>query len=135
MFSRITQRLIEGEQPILADHGLSMWEYIVLSRLGWRSAPTQLELAQTIGYDKTRLIALLDGLEGRDLLSRAPDPSDRRARIVRLTVAGEAILAKARAGIRAMEEGLLADLTSKERETLLRVLPILSALPADADRA
>src|SRR6478752_1953942 len=88
LFARVTRRLIAEERPLLDAHGMTMWEYVALSHLGRGAAGSQLAMAEAIGYDKTRLIALLEGLEDRDLVRREPDPQDRRARVVRLTNAG-----------------------------------------------
>ena len=74
LFARITARLIDAERPLLSARGLSMWQYIVLSELSRRPAKTQLSLAEAIGYDKTRLIALLDDLEHRDCSCASPTP-------------------------------------------------------------
>jgi len=126
LFARITRRLIAAERPLLKAHGLSMWGYIVLSRLSRRPAATQLALAQAIGYDKTRLIALLDELERDGLIAREPDPADRRAHTVRLTPAGEARHASAQADIRTMEAELLGHLSAAEQRSLLAVLPRLA---------
>jgi DNA-binding MarR family transcriptional regulator len=126
LFARITRRLVEAERPLLAAHELSMWSYVVLSHLARSPTGTQLELARAIGYDKTRLIALLDQLQAAGLLTREPDPTDRRARTVRLTTTGRERYAAARADIRAMEDGLLADLSLDERTNLLAVLPRLA---------
>jgi len=122
LFAHVTRRLVDAEGPILADHGLTMWEYVTLSSLGRDDAPTQLALARRIRYDKTRLIALLDGLESRRLVTRRPDPADRRARVVSLTDDGARTLDATRTDIRAMEEGVLADLDAGDRDALLRVL-------------
>lgn len=129
LFARITRRLIDEERPLLAAHGLSMWEYIALSHLAVRPAATQLALAQAIGYDKTRLIALLDELEGTGLVTREPDPADRRARTVRLTAAGETRHAAAQAVIRRMEDELLDHLSADQRRALLTALPRLAGAP------
>jgi DNA-binding MarR family transcriptional regulator len=129
LFARITRRIIDAETPLLAARDLKMWDYAVLSQLARQEAPTQLALAQAIAYDKTRLIKLLDDLEGEGLLVREADPTDRRARIVRLTPAGERRLAQARADIRAMEEELLGELSDRERKTLLAVLQRLAGEP------
>jgi DNA-binding MarR family transcriptional regulator len=126
LFSRVTRRLVEAERPLLEARGLTMWQYVALSRLARGEAPTQLALAQAMGYDKTRLIALLDALEAEGLVKRAPDPRDRRARIVTLTAKGRRRYAGAVADIRAMEAGVLAALTRAERDTLLAVLPRLA---------
>jgi DNA-binding MarR family transcriptional regulator len=126
LFARITRRLVEAERPLLASHGLAMWDYIVLSRLAQRPSATQLALAQAIGYDKTRLIALLDELERNGLITRTPDPADRRARNVQLTPTGEARHAAARADIRTMEIELLHDLTESQQLALRTTLARLA---------
>jgi DNA-binding MarR family transcriptional regulator len=126
LFARITRRLMNAEQPLLTAHGLSMWGYTVLSHLGQRPAETQQALAQAVGYDKTRLIALLDGLEADGLVVRKPDPADRRARTVRLTRTGEARLLAAQNDIRTMEDELLGELTATEKRSLLAMLPRLA---------
>jgi DNA-binding MarR family transcriptional regulator len=126
VFARITRRIIEAERPILDRHGLSMWGYIALSRLADGPAGTQLALAEAMGHDKTRLIPLLDQLESDGLVTREPDPSDRRARIVRLTAAGRARLRAARAAIRTMEHDLLSGFGSTERRSLREFLDRLA---------
>jgi DNA-binding MarR family transcriptional regulator len=121
-FARITRRLVDAEAPILSAHGLTMWQYVVLSRLSRGDAPTQLALADDIRHDKTRLIPLLDELEAAGLITRDRDPTDRRARVVALTAAGRRRVAATKAAIRAMEDELLAELSQRDRQALWRVL-------------
>jgi DNA-binding MarR family transcriptional regulator len=126
LFTRVSRRLIAAEKPLLDRHGLTMWGYIALSRVATAPASTQLALARDIGYDKTRLIALLDALEGDGLVERSPDPADRRAHVVRITPKGIKKHAAAVADIRAMEEELLGTLSAGERRALLAALPKLA---------
>lgn len=126
----LAQRLAAAERPILDAHGLSMWDYVALSHLARAPAGTQLELAQAIRYDKTRLIALLDGLEAGGLITRTPDPADRRAKVVELTAAGAARHAEAQRAIRTMEDDVLGALPDAERARLRRALArALEAIP------
>lgn len=127
LLSRATRRLIEEERPVLAAHDLTRWGYIVLSRLADAPAETQLSLATEIGYDKSRLIGLLDELEGDGLLTREPDPQDRRAKIVHLTPTGSSRQAEARRDIRRMERRLLRGLDPEDVNRLRRSLSLLSA--------
>jgi DNA-binding MarR family transcriptional regulator len=126
LVSAITRRLVEAERPLLAARGLTMWQYAALTCLARSPAPTQLQLAAAIRYDKTRLIALLDQLERDGLVRREPDPSDRRARIVRITSKGRRRHAAVAADIRAMEDEFLSPLTPAERQALLSALPKLT---------
>jgi DNA-binding MarR family transcriptional regulator len=127
LFARITRRLLDAERPLLDAHGLSMWAYIALSHLALRPAGTQLVLAQAMRYDKTRLITLLDELEHDGLITRTVDPTDRRARIVTLTEAGEARHAAARADIRAMEDEFLKDVNPADQTRLRDTLAVLGS--------
>jgi DNA-binding MarR family transcriptional regulator len=126
LFGRIVRRLMAAEGPLLADQGLSMWGYSVLSHLAQQPAANQVSLATAIGYDKSRLIPLLDELERQGLVVREPDPADRRHRRVRLTPAGEDKHAAARAAIRAMEDELLSELSTTEQRALIRMLSRLA---------
>ena len=118
--------LAEAERPVLDEHGLTMWQYVVLATLSRESAPSQLVLAHQIHYDKTRLITLLDGLESAGLITRGPDPADRRARVVRLTHEGVRRHAAVRAAIRAVEDRKLAGLGAAERRALRSALAHLA---------
>lgn len=126
LLARAARRLVDAERPLLAAHGLSMWDYVVLSHLAREPAGTQLALARAIGYDKTRLIGLLDALERDGLVARTPDPADRRARIVSLTPAGATRHAAAQGDVRAMEDELLSDLSPTARRRLLATLTELT---------
>jgi DNA-binding MarR family transcriptional regulator len=130
LFARMTRRIIDAERPLLAARGLSMWAYIALTQLDAGPADTQQALAQAIDHDKTRIITLLDGLEADGLITREPDPADRRARIVTLTAAGRKRLRAAQSDIRAMESGLLEELSVRQQRDLRS---ILKRLDADAD--
>lgn len=114
--------MIDAETPILRAHQVEMWDYVVLSALEASAAPTQSELATATGRDKTRLIPILDRLESRGLLSRTPDPADRRNRVVALTAEGRALVASCRADIRAMEKAFLADIPPTKRAAFVDVL-------------
>jgi DNA-binding MarR family transcriptional regulator len=120
--ARVTRRLVDAERPLLHARGLSMWAYVALTHLARAPAPTQMALAEQMRYDKTRLIGILDELAEEGLIERAPDPEDRRARIVRLTAAGRARHLEAQADIRAMETTMLDGLSDAQRATLREVL-------------
>ncbi|HJQ05309.1 MAG TPA: MarR family transcriptional regulator [Nocardioides sp.] len=120
--SRLLREIVRRETPILDRAGLEMWDYVILSALLAGDAATQTELATSTGRDKTRLIRNLDGLEERGLVTRSPDPADRRNKVVSLTTAGRRLVSSCRTAIRAMEKDLLAGLPASERTALERSL-------------
>ena len=122
LLAQVMRRVMEAERPILDAHGLSMWGYAVLSRLADQPIQTQQALAKAIGYDKSRLIPLLDTLEQDGLLTRQADPTDRRAHTIALTPEGASRLKATKSAIHTMEEDLLALLTSPQRQTLFTAL-------------
>jgi DNA-binding MarR family transcriptional regulator len=126
MAARLGRRLIAMEQPILARHGVSMWAYVVLNGLAGGEVRTQAALATSIGADKTRLIPVLDDLQDRGLITREPDPGDRRARLLGLTGTGRELHRAVQAEIRDAEDRLLAELPASDRDAFLRTLSALA---------
>jgi DNA-binding MarR family transcriptional regulator len=131
MLQPLVRSLIAAELPVLAAHGVSMWGYVVLSALDDNSVRTQAALAEAIGADKTRIIGTLDDLQESGLISRTPDPDDRRARLLAITEDGSRVHRSAKADIQANEDRLLARLPSADREGFLRAVRTLSELPRE----
>lgn len=129
MTALLLREIVRRETPILAASGLEMWDYVVLAALLGGDAATQRELAAATGRDQTRLIRNLDGLEERGLVTRSPDPADRRNKVVALTGPGRDLVRSCRARIRAMEKELLSPLATDERAALERALVRLVGNP------
>ncbi|MCD2194935.1 MarR family winged helix-turn-helix transcriptional regulator [Actinomycetospora endophytica] len=123
---RLTRAIAAAEAPILAARDLTMWDYVVLTALGSGPAPTQAQLAGTTGRDQTRLIPILERLQARGLIGRAPDPDDRRRRVVTLTPDGSTLLLECRSAIRDLESRLLSGLDAADREPFVRALQRLA---------
>jgi DNA-binding MarR family transcriptional regulator len=128
MLHPLTRALVAAELPVLADHGISMWGSVVLDG---GPARTQAALALAIGADKTRIIATLDELQRSELITREPDPADRRVRLLAITAAGRQVRAATQAAIQANEERVLARLSPADRQAFLRAVQVLSALPQE----
>ena len=131
MLQPLLRALIAAELPVLARHGVSMWGYTVLNALDASPAATQAALAEAIGADKTRIIATLDELQGTGLITRDPDPGDRRGRLLAITPAGRQVRAAVQAEIQSNEDRVLARLPANDRLGFLRAARELSALPRE----
>ena len=80
---------------------------------------TQIELARLIGLDKTTMVVVLDELEAAGLAERRPSKTDRRARVIHVTKAGERLLRKGDELIHEVYDEVLAPLAPRERQAFL----------------
>jgi DNA-binding MarR family transcriptional regulator len=128
MLAPLIRELIAAELPVLEANGLSMWGYSVLVALDRSAIRTQAALAEAIGADKTRIIAILDELQEKGLIERVPDPDDRRARLLEITKEGRRAKEATQTAIQRGEERWLGALSAADRATFLRVLQELSGV-------
>ena len=128
MLAPLVRDMIAAELPVLETHGLSMWGYSVLVALDRSAIRTQAALADAIGADKTRIIAILDELQDKGLIERVADPEDRRARLLEITKEGRRVKEATQAAIQRGEERWLGTLSDTDRAVFLRVLQELAGL-------
>jgi DNA-binding MarR family transcriptional regulator len=128
MLAPLVRDMIAAELPVLEQNGLSMWGYSVLVALDRSAIRTQAALAEAIGADKTRIIAILDELQDKGLIERVPDPEDRRARLLAITKEGRKVKDATQAAIQRGEERWLSTLSAADRATFLRILQELSGV-------
>src|SRR3954471_14130470 len=87
----LTRALRRVEDDAAARAGITMWQYAILAVVVAAPGLNQGAVATRLGYSKNRIIADLDLLEERDLLTRTPGP-DRRANVLRATPAGRRVM-------------------------------------------
>ena len=75
--------------------GVSPRAHCVLAHALRRGELTQSQLAEQCALDKTTMVVTIDELERAGLAERRPSSTDRRARIIAVTEAGERIVAEA----------------------------------------
>jgi DNA-binding MarR family transcriptional regulator len=102
--------------------GCSPLEFSVLVRLHDSGPWTQNHLGRSILMQPANVGALLKRLEERGLVTRTPDPEDRRAIRVAITDAGVELLARVRGEADAANRDTLAVLEPEEREQLMALL-------------
>lgn len=93
-------------------------------------SPTQ--LFKGLMLSSAAITGRLDNLEDRGLVTRSPDPADRRGVIVELTEKGCALVDAAVAANTPGEAQLLNGLTEKDRQSLARLLRQFLARLKDA---
>jgi DNA-binding MarR family transcriptional regulator len=116
---RLGQRLT---QESIADQGLLLPHFSVLTTLDGFGPLAQHELAGQLGINRSHLVHYVDELESREAVRRERDPEDRRRQVVSLTPAGRTLLAQLRTPIDEVQERFLAVLSEQERAALMELL-------------
>lgn len=82
-------------------------------------------LSGAIAFDRSTLGAVVDRLETKGLVLRAPDPQDRRIKLLYLTPVGNSVLARTQSIAMKVHEQVLLPLSPHDRKELLRILTVL----------
>lgn len=102
--------------------GYELYDYSVLAILAEGARETQATIANALQVDPSRLVALLDKLERRDLIVRQRDPLDRRRHVVSITPGGKREHTRLREMIRKLEDEFLAPLDAESRRSFHELL-------------
>ena len=122
LLKRAQRDLAELHDEALGPLGISDHELSVLLFLGSREPESQQQAARRLGVDRTTMVALIDGLEGKGLVVRRPDPADRRRNVIELTKAGRDLMRDATRASDQAERRLLGELDDAEAAQLRSLL-------------
>lgn len=114
-----------------ARHGVSeaaSAPLIWIERLG--ENVRQNTLAEAIGIEGASLVRLIDELQSSGLVTREPDPSDRRANVVSLTPRGREVVAEVNEDIQNLREQIFAGVSPADIEATGRVFAALKEAAA-----
>ncbi|KAB1069961.1 MarR family winged helix-turn-helix transcriptional regulator [Methylobacterium planeticum] len=103
-------------------HGISearALPLVLIGRLG--GAPRQNALAEAVGIEGPSLVRLLDQLCAAGLVQRREDATDRRAKVLSLTPAGQAVVAGIEADLDRLRDAVFATVGAADLEAGLRV--------------
>jgi DNA-binding MarR family transcriptional regulator len=113
-----TARVRRALRPL----GLGAQQYLVLDQLRMLGEPSQAELADALGIDRSNLAAIAADLCDRGFAERTRDEADRRRYVLRLSPDGESLLHRTEGAIATAEDDLLAPLDAEQREQLYALL-------------
>lgn len=102
-------------------HDLTSPQFATLAVLAAAPGIDQATLADMIAHDRPTIGGVVERLEAKGLVTRHRNPTDRRARVLALTDAGEALLAALLPAVRAIQPDLLPGLTPAERAEFTRL--------------
>src|SRR5437660_11653446 len=112
---RLATRSIESSEVGLSD-------FAVMEMLLHKGPQPVNQIGRRVELTSGAITTAVDRLESRGLVTREAHPSDRRARIVRLTAAGEEQAARIFAGHKAAMDLAASGLSKTERAMLVELL-------------
>jgi DNA-binding MarR family transcriptional regulator len=128
--SRLARHLDRARADTFTAHQLETWEFDVLAALRRSGPPYQLSpgqlLTQTMVTSGT-MTNRIDRLAVRDLVTRRPDPDDRRGVLVTLTGAGRRRVDAALEDLLAHESAFLSALSRSDQRSLADLLREVTA--------
>ena len=118
----------------LAAVGLSLPRLAALDRLMRAGGSLPLgQLAERLACVKSNVTQLVDRLDADGLVTREPDPNDRRSRLAVITDAGRAAYEKGSAIHRDAEQQLFGHLSAADAANLTLIIDKLNSARASAD--
>jgi DNA-binding MarR family transcriptional regulator len=125
LLKHVNRKFTALTDAALAPFGIDGKDFGTLRVLAHREPASQLEVAQTLGIDRTTMVALLDALEHKGIVRRQPDPADRRRNVVELTEQGATAYDAAMVAYREAENTFLAALGPAASAQFRRTLQAL----------
>ena len=122
LLKRLGGKIKERSLEAFEAAGASPYHHTVLAVLAESPRETQATIADSLGYDRSWLVGLLDELEQAGLIERKRDTADRRRHLVSLKPEGKQKLEELRAISRAVEDEFLGGLDAEERKELHELL-------------
>ena len=94
LINRVRVELVDALDRELAPYEITAPQLIVLSSVANGEADSAAGLCKSISYDPGAMTRMIDRLQQKGLVRRIPNPEDRRAMNLELTVAGKALYPK-----------------------------------------
>ncbi|MBC8241862.1 MAG: MarR family transcriptional regulator [Alphaproteobacteria bacterium] len=110
----------------LKDCNITPGQFGVLVLIQANSGLNQTRLGKALGIDRSTVVGVIDRLEKRGLVERAPVPADRRSYALCLSDQGVTLLQHARSLVEAHERRIAQDLNPAEQKQLKALLSRLS---------
>jgi DNA-binding MarR family transcriptional regulator len=116
---RAQLKIFEDFLRCMAPLQLTPAQFSVLLLLDRNPGRNQTEIASTLGILRPNFVAMLDGLENRDLCARIRSVNDRRSHQLVLTDKGRTVLARAKKLVAAKHETRLNELLGADNRAAL----------------
>ena len=128
--TRLARHLDRARRDAFAHHELETWEFDVLAALRRAGVPYELSPGQLLTVTLVAsgtMTNRIDRLASRGLVTRRPDPGDRRGVLVTLTDEGRSRVDEALSDLLVQEHAILDGLSPADRTQLAVLLRTVTA--------
>ena len=114
--------VFQSFQNAVAPHDMTPGQFGVLIMIKENEGLSQSDLGSAVGIDRSTMVAVIDRLESRGRVIRAPSPNARRSYALRLSPEGEKLLDELIPRIQAHDKAMVKDLSEEEQAQLIDFL-------------
>ncbi|MGI9405182.1 MAG: MarR family winged helix-turn-helix transcriptional regulator [Hyphomicrobiaceae bacterium] len=130
MLHRAEQRAKALFAKEVAEHGLTVRQFVILSAVGANEGAMLMDIVSLTGIDRSTMTEVIGRMVARGLLARKRSPQDARKYMVRTTSAGREKLALAEIASKRASEEFLAALPSGQRNCFVHALMLAANFDA-----
>jgi DNA-binding MarR family transcriptional regulator len=116
--ARLERAIRRAINERVGAHGLTVLQYTTLSILGYRGELSNAQLARRAYMSPQAMSEVIEALEGKGLIERAPRPGHRRVLPAVLTAKGRKVLRACDAAVDELESEMLRGLGRRDRASL-----------------
>lgn len=122
LLMNISKQLKYDLNQTLLQKGVTVQQWAVIQQINQRTKATVAELSIQLDMDKPTVSGIVKRLEGKQLVSKVPHPSDQRSSLLLLTEAGKVILEECQRISEQILQKSLSVLSVEEQQTLNQLL-------------
>ncbi|AKR58500.1 MarR family transcriptional regulator [Youhaiella tibetensis] len=104
------------------NHQLTLPQWRALAQLAHSDSLSQVTLAGLVEADPMTLSGIIDRMEAKNLVERVPDPDDNRAKLIRLTPEGRALVEQMKELAGPIRDRAMAGISDQDIEATIRTL-------------
>jgi MarR family transcriptional regulator, lower aerobic nicotinate degradation pathway regulator len=104
------------------EFSLTSVQFAALTAIGENPGLDATRLSAIIAFDRSTIGDVLERLEGKGWIARAPSRTDKRAKTLKLTPAGRRVLDAVLPAVHRVQERLLAPLAEADRARFMTLL-------------
>lgn len=122
VLGKVSKSWLGNINPELEKLKVDIFQVGLMALIYFRGPQSQVELGRLMRIDRTTIVNLIDGLEAGGLVKRQPNPQDRRAHRITLTMEGQKVLEQCEPIVERVQQAFLSPLSAAEQQTLMGLL-------------